>query len=359
MTDISLEYRNEFLKRQLQYDTKFRKIFNKVADQFAALSNDPSIKFSKAFKYNGAVNKKIDVIIEAFHNNILNLTELEIEKSWGLSNEKNDQIAKDYLKTIGTIKTAQEAAYFLPNIPALKAFISSERGTETLSDAVWKVAEQARGEMEIHLGIGLTNGDSAAVISQRIRQYLNNPTALFRRVRDTDGNLIASKAMRENAPGQGVYNSAYKNAMRVARTNTNQAYQLADSIRWKQLDMVIGIEVSVSAQHVVDDICDELEGEYPKDFIFEGWHPQCLCHAVPILMPKDDFNAYLDGDQPLEADQITDTPDNFDSFVKENYEKFANYKNTPFWIEDNSGIIKDILKILQQLTFLKMDMLVQ
>jgi hypothetical protein len=52
----------------------------------------------------------------------------------------------------------------------------------------------------------------------------------------------------------------------------------------------------------------------------------------------------LDGDQPLEAEQITDTPDNFDSFVKDNIDKYSSYKSTPFWIEDNKGIIKDILK---------------
>jgi hypothetical protein len=154
MPDTSLEYRNKFLKRQLQYDRKFREIFNRVSDQFALLVNDPNAKFSKSFKYNGAVNKKIDIIIEAFHTNVLNLTELEIEKSWGLSNEKTDIIIKDYLKTVSAIKTAQKAAFFIPNIPALKVFIKG-RGTETLSDAVWKVATQVRGEMQIHLGIGL------------------------------------------------------------------------------------------------------------------------------------------------------------------------------------------------------------
>ena len=126
MPDHSLEYRSKFLKRQLQYDKKFREIFNRVAEQFALLSNDPSIKFSKSFRYNGAINKKIDIIIESFHKDVLDLTELDIEKSWGLSNSKNDQIVKDYLSTIGKIKAVQSAKYFLPNIPALKAFISGK-----------------------------------------------------------------------------------------------------------------------------------------------------------------------------------------------------------------------------------------
>ena len=348
MPDTSLEYRGKFLKRQMQYDRKFREIFNRIAEQFAALSNDPNAKFTKSFKYNGAVNKKIDIIIEAFHKDVLNLTELEIEKSWGLSNEKNDEIVKDYLKTIETIKAAQKAAYFMPNIPALKAFISSKHGTETLSESIWQIADQLRGELKIHLGIGLANGDSAQVISRRIRQYLKDPNALFRRVRDSKGRLIASKAMIENAPGQGVYNSAFKNAMRVARTNTNQAYLLADHERWLKLPMVIGVKISLSAQHPeynYPEICEIMEGIYPKEFNFPGWHPQCLCHAVAILMPREDFKEYLRGEKPLTAEQITGYPKNFIDHMKKNYKRYSNYKQLPFWIDDNKNIIKDVLKI--------------
>jgi hypothetical protein len=344
MPDTSLEFRDKFLKRQLQYDRKFRLIFSKVADDFARLANDPNAKFTKSFHYNGAINKKIDIIIEAFHGEALKLTEDEITKSWGLSTSKNDQIVKDYLKTVSTIKAAQSAKYFMPNIPALKAFISGKHGTETLSDAVWKVAEQLRNELKIHLGIGLSQGDSADVISRRIRQYLKNPDALFRRVRDNNGRLVASKAMLVNHPGQGVYNSAYKNAMRVARTNTNQAYLLADHNRWMQLDMVIGVKISLSAQHRIYDICDECEGTYPKEFIFVGWHSQCLCSAVPVLMPKSEFNDYLTGNQPLRAEQITTYSDKFKKYVKNNFERYSGYKSMPYWIEDNIKVIKSIIK---------------
>ncbi len=188
------------------------------------------------------------------------------------------------------------------------------------------------------------NGDSADVISRRIRQYLKDPEALFRRVRDSKGRLVASKAMIENAPGQGKYNSAFKNAMRVARTNTNQAYLLADHERWLKLPMVIGVKISLSAQHKIYDICDELEGTYPKDFVWQGWHPQCLCHAVPVLMSKKDFNEYLAGDKPLKAEQITTYSDKFQKYVKENYERYSNYKTLPFWIADNQELINDIVK---------------
>jgi len=344
MPDTSTEYRNKLLKRQLQYDRKFRRIFNKVADDFSRLSDDPNAKFTKSFRYNGVMNKKIDIIIEDFHDDALGLTETEIEKAWDLSNGKNDLIVKDYISTIGKIKAAQKASFFIPNIPALKAFISGKHGTKTLSDSIWEVAAQLRNELKIHLGIGIMQGDSANVISQRIRTYLKNPDALFRRVRDAKGRLVASKPMIANAPGQGVYNSAFKNAMRVARTNTNQAYLLADNERWSKLPMVIGVKISLSAQHRVYDICDECEGTYPKEFVWEGWHPQCLCHATPVLMPKKDFEAYLKGNILLKAEQITEMPDNFKNYVRDNFERYSNYKSLPYWISDNQELINEIVR---------------
>lgn len=344
MANTSLDYRDKFLRRQLQYDRKFRVIFNKVADDFARLANDPNAKFTKSFKFNDAINKKIDIIIEGFHKKTLDLTELEIGESWGLSNQKNDIIVDDYLKTISGIKSAQKAKFFLPNVPALKAFISGTHGVETLSKNIWEVADQLKGELKIHLGLGLANGDSAPVISRRIRQYLRDPESYFRRVRDSKGRLVASKAMLENRPGQGVYNSAFKNAMRVARQNTNTAYLLADNLRWSNLDMVIGIHIEISAQHKIYDICDECQGDYPKTFVWTGWHVLCLCHQVPILMPQEDFKAYLKGSEPLKATQLEKMPDNFIKYTKENFERYSNYKSTPYWIADNENIIKNVLK---------------
>jgi hypothetical protein len=347
MPDITLTYREKFLKRQLQYDRKFKIIFNKVIDDFAQLANDPNAKFTKAFRFNGVINKKIDIIIESFQKEALSLTELEIEKSWGLSNSKNDEIVKDYINSITEIKTAQKAAYFLPNIPALKAFISNKRGVATLSESIWEYAAQLRGELQIHLGLGILNGDSASVLSRRIRKYLKDPESYFRRVRDKNGKLVASKAMKANAPGQGKYNSAFKNALRVARTNANQSFQLADSIRWRQLDMVIGIEIKLSAQHPeynYPEICELLAGIYPKEYIFIGNHPQCLCIAIPILMPRSDFKEYLKGNKPLKAEQITEYPPNFKEFWKDNYDRFSNYKTMPFIMEDNLDAIKKAIK---------------
>lgn len=346
MNDISLKYRKRFLENQAKIAGKYKTIFNEVAVKIAEISNDPNVRFTKSFNFNKPIEKKITAIMSDFQSQILRLTEEEIAKSWKLSEDKNSEIANEYLKTVTGLKTAETAKYFIPNTPALEAFINRSNNTFTLADSIWKITEQARLELEIHLGLSIVNGDSAQVASRRIRQYLENPLARFRRVRDKNGNLVASKAMIENAPGQGHYNSAYKNAMRVTRTETNMAYQAADHERWKTLDFVLGVNVRLSEQHPkynYPEICEILEGNYPPEFKFIGWHPICLCSATPILMPQKDFERSLAGED-VKAEPIEKMPDNFNEYVKGNYERYSGYKTMPYWIQENQKIIDKIIK---------------
>lgn len=350
MPDINSEYRRRFLKRQLLFEQRYRDIFDRVAEQFARMVNDPNAKFTKAFRFPPSLERKMNGIITDLHGEILAITEDEITRTWDLSNEKNDKIVADYLKTISTIKVSQSAAYYLPNTAALKAFISGKHGTETLSDAVWKIAKQFRAEMEVHLGLSIANGTSAQVTSQRIRQYLKNPDALFRRVRDASGKLVPSQRMREYHPGQGVYKSAYKNAMRTARTETNMAYHTADNLRWGNIDFVKGIRIALSGSHPVynfPEICEVCAGDYPKTFNWTSWHPHCLCHATPIMTSRESFRNYLKTGQKEVNNYITEYPDAFKYFVKDNFERFSGYASVPYWMRDNMKIIERINSEMQ------------
>jgi hypothetical protein len=347
---ITAEYRKRFLANQATFQKSHLGLIEKVTSDIARMANDPTVRLSKAFKFNKPTYNKIENIITDFQDKSLTLNEYEIAQAWKLSNLKNDAITTEYLSTITALKGLNKAAYFLPNTKALESFIAREHGAETLSDRVWKVANQLRGEMETHLSIGIVNGDSAAVISRRVRQYLNNPEALFRRVRDKNGNLVASQAMIDNKPGQGVYNSAFKNAMRLTRSETNMAYLASDNLRWSQLDMVIGVRVSLSSSHPkynYPEICEVLEGVYPKDYKFIGFHANCLCNATPILVPDSDFMAYLRGDtETLKANQIKNMPKNFIDYTKVNFDKISEKEQgkQPYWFRDNIKIINTIIK---------------
>ena len=106
-----------------------------------------------------------------------------------------------------------------------------------------------RNDIEMGLDVGLRNGLSADEMSRDLRQYLQHPDMLFRRVRDEHGNLVLSQRAKAYHSGQGVYRSSYMNARRLAVTETNIAYRTSDYERMQQLDFVVGVEIRLSNNH--------------------------------------------------------------------------------------------------------------
>ena len=200
------------------------------------------------------------------------------------------------------------------------------------------------------IDVALGDGTSAAVLSRTVRKLLNNPNALFRRVRDKHGQLRLSQNAKNYHPGQGVYRSAYRNALRLTATETNMAYRTADHMRWQQMNFVTGIEIKLSNNHNCRgiakgqfyDICDELAGVYPKDFKFVGWHPFCRCFAVPKLADMKEFLEYQDkliaGEDVSNykfSGEVTSMPKQFNEWIKNNEERIKSAKSLPYFIRDN------------------------
>lgn len=219
-----------------------------------------------------------------------------------------------------------------------------------LSDRVWKLTDQFKSEMELALELGLGEGKSAAALSRDVRQYLNEPHRLFRRVRDEKGQLRLSKAAAAYHPGQGVYRSSFKNALRLTATENNMAYRTADHERWNDLDFVIGMEIKLSGNHPIEDICDEMCGVYPKTFKFVGWHPFCRCYAVPKLADEDEFiarqQALIDGEELPQGGytgEVIEMPQCFTQWVQENADRIETAKNQPYFIKDNRAAVNKAL----------------
>jgi hypothetical protein len=187
---------------------------------------------------------------------------------------------------------AKEGMFFR-NLEALKVLQNRIDDGMNLSKRVWDISKQTKGHIELFLESGLSTGRSAEAIGRDFRQLLYDPNKRFRRTRDEEGNLVLSQPMKDYHPGWGVYRSSRMNALRVASTETNMGYRMSDAERWKQLDFILGYEVKRSANAHPCVICDSLKGKYPKGFVFPGWHPFCICYAVPIVMEHDDFADFL------------------------------------------------------------------
>ena len=237
--------------------------------------------------------------------------------------------------------------WFNKNERALGAFKKRVKDGMGLSTDVWNLG-QFKGELELALEMGLGRGKSAAELSRDVRSYLKYPDKLFRRVRDEKGVLRLSKAAREFHPGRGVYRSSYKNALRVTATETNMAYRTADSKRWQQIPFVLGIKIQVSkTNHPVTDICDELAGDYPKDFVFTGWPPFYKCFATSILPAPEKFLEYqqaiLDGKDVSDwqwEGEVKDVPGEFNTWIDNNRERAKGWSNMPYFVRDNPQYVK-------------------
>ncbi len=297
-----------------------------------------------------AVQERINDLMRSVSQGLRSVIETGDREEWLLSCEKNDEMVDLITSSTGLPKDVI-SQWKQPNLEALSSFQHRKEAGMMLSDRVWNITEQFKQELELALDLGLGEGKSAADLSRDVRKYLNEPNKLFRRVRDKHGVLRLSKAARAYHPGQGVYRSSYKNALRLTATENNIAYRMADSERWRQIPFVIGIRISISHNsHPVVDICDELQGEYPKDFVWTGWHPFCKCAAVAIRAKEEEF---LDYQQKILAGEdvsnykfsgtIEEAPDNFKGWVNDNAERIKNATKQPYFIRDNKKVIDGIL----------------
>lgn len=126
------------------------------------------------------------------------------------------------------------------------------------------------------------------------------------------------------------------------------AYRTAEQTRWKQFDFVVGYEVKTTqnGRHV-EDICDELAGKYPKDFVFTGWHPQCMCYTIPILKTEEEFWADDSEDSTASVNEVTDVPQGFKDWITDNQERIERPEERgtlPYFIRDNRDTVEEVLK---------------
>ena len=251
---------------------------------------------------------------------------------WERAERKNDDFISLFIKGM-SISSATKDGMFTHSLSAFEALKNDiDSNGLKLSDRVWNITQQTKSQLEFYLDSGVVAGRNSNGISSDIRQILQNPQKRFRRIRNEKGELVLSQPMKDYHPGQGVYRSAYKNALRTSATTTNTAYRSADYERWSKQDFVLGIEIHRSANNRGPcKICDAMVGKYPKTFKFTGFHPFCICFATPITMEPEDFADFLLNDTVPQGQTITDIPQAAKDFVSENKDGLQ----SAFWYKDN------------------------
>lgn len=256
---------------------------------------------------NPGIEKAIDKYLVQLQSNLEKEIKSGQTKAWNEAVLKNDKMVESYIKGM-SLSTIVKEGLFRRNLDALELLQNRTENGLNISQRVWNIADQTKGHVELFLEGGISTGRSADQISRDFRQLLNNPDKRFRRVRDKEGKLVPSQPMKDYHPGPGVYRSSKMNAIRVSATETNMGYRMSDCERWNQLHFVLGFEVKRSRNGHPCAICDALVGKYPKDFVFPGWHPFCICIAVPIVLEHKDFADFLLTDQISDDKYVKDIP---------------------------------------------------
>lgn len=377
--------------RTEHYADNVRRLYAAATDELLKLSamkvsNGVSAAFS--FSDNKRLSEQANAILRALYSGVYNEIKGGVIAEWENANKSCDAL----ITSIFGKKVKEDnhyARYFARNKESVDVFFKrkSEYGGLNLSQRVWKYVGDFKTEMEMALSVAMGEGKSAATISREVRKYLQRPDMMFRRFRvktgeqdifDADGNVVGKEpvygrvwkrkvvdavtgnvswqtvSLKDYSFGRGVYRSSYKNAMRLARTETNMAYRTADQERWRQLDFVIGYRVVLSDNHPEPDICNDLSarrgekgsrGVYPKDFVFKGWHPQCRCYVVPILADEKEFDKIQEAilnDEPIpESKSVIREPNKyFQDWWKSNKSRVAEAQSLPYWVKDNPKYTK-------------------
>lgn len=384
------KYSAGLFTRTEQYADKVRQHFADAVGELLKLTDTGDLGASGAFSFGDStkLSEQANAILRDLYASVYQEIKNGVQSEWEYANLSCDALIESIFGK-GLQEDNHFARWFSRNQDAMDSFFKrkSAYGGLNLSQKVWRYVDNLKTEMEVALSVSLGQGDSASTVSRKVRQYLQEPDKMFRRFRvktgekdvlDADGNVIGKEPIygrkwkrkvidpktgavtwqdfnpRNYHPGQGVYRSSYKNAMRLTRTETNMAYRTADQDRWQRMDFVIGYRVCLSNNHPSPDICNDLsaprddrksdKGVYPKDFVFKGWHPQCRCYVIPILASDDEFvameQAKLQGKQPPTPKGVVRKPNKaFFDWLEANKERMETATKMPYWVQDNQDYI--------------------
>lgn len=137
----------------------------------------------------------------------------------------------------------------------------------SLSQAIWDLRDDNMRKLRRLVSTGIAQGRSAVSMAKDIMSM-----------------TLPAATPRAAVPslGSGTYRSAFKNAQRLARTETNVAYheseiEYARHKGYKKL-------WNLSAGHVGPDVCDELAGKvYEPDKVPSLPHPNCTCYLTTVI----------------------------------------------------------------------------
>lgn len=313
--------------RLARYASLVQSVYDTLIDEIAKAVVRSGYDGTSPFRFDDypLTKKKFEEVQAAFVRDLRSLIYSGTSEEWKQSNLVQDLLADNALKFYGVKRNGNKArVYYQTNNDALKAFQQRKDNGMGLSERLWNQSKGYKEEMEFAISSAIEKGTSAVKLSKRISKYLQDFPSLKHDYKEKFGKAVT------------CHDCEYR-SIRLARSEINMAYRTAEQERWKQFDFVLGYEVKLTQNgHHVPDICDDLAGKYPKDFVFKGWHPNCMCYVVSILKHDDEYWGFRTP-QPIE-----DVPDGMKVWIKNNevrLQEAGENGTLPYWITENKSRI--------------------
>lgn len=310
-------------KRLDRYTKKILAIYTILAKEASKIATSTDFDGDGEFSFDDypRTEKKVNALLDYYSNNMQTLVYNGISDEWKNSNTLQDLLAK---RVIGTftrkISDAKKKAFFEHNNAAKKAFVERKKGGLNLSERIWNQKDDVKEALEKTLSVGIEKGMSAVNLSKKVSKYLNDYPSLAKDYKKKYGKAIT------------IQNCEYRSVC-LARNEINMAYRSAEQERWARMDYIKSKKIKPSGSHPKRDMCDELEGIYPLEFDWNGWHVNCMCYAIPVIMTEDEYWSL----GPKQ--KVSEVPKQFNDYITKNESRILSYKSTPFFLVNNEQYI--------------------
>lgn len=320
----------ELSKRLAGYMMRVRNIYDGLNEKAAMLVESVGYEGLAEFSFNDypEIEREVKRLLSQFVGEMQTLIYSGTSSEWKSSNTFQDAVADKALKYYrAQVHGVRFKHYYRDNNDQLKAFLQRKENGLNLSSKLWNQSKNYKEALEATISTAIEKGMSAVTLSKRLSKYLN------------DWPSLQADYQEKYGKATNIHDCEYR-SLRLARNEISMAYRSAEQARWQQFDFILGYKIKLSDSHPRYDICDDLAGDYPKDFKFRGWHPNCLCYTVPIVMSEDE---YWSENRENSPNMVTAPPENFGKWVSENSERIdeARSRGTlPYWVMDNREFVK-------------------
>ena len=306
--------------------SQVQSIYDRIAKEMAiavdSASYDGSVEF--LFRDYPELNQIVNKLMSGYVSQMNGLIYSGTSNEWKESNIMQDLLARKVLRAYDFEKGGDKyQRYFQPNTDALKAFQQRVDRGMNLSQKLWVQSQALKKEMEQTISTAIERGQSAVVLSKRISKYLSDFPSMKADYAEKYGKAVS------------CHDCQYA-SIRLARTEINMAYRKAEQTRWQQFDFILGYEIKLSKRHPAPDICDDLIGRYPKEIVFLGFHPNCMCYVVPIVMSDEEYY-----NSKQRVNNYMPLPSGLGSWIDKNCLRILSSSRNgtlPYWLRDNKNV---------------------